>query len=51
MLQASIGWLLAQDPVSSVISGATTPEQVTQNAGAGEIALPDALLDQIGELF
>ena len=51
MLQASIGWLLAQDPVSSVISGATTSEQVTQNAGAGEIALPDALLDQIGELF
>ncbi len=51
MLQASIGWLLAQDPVSSVISGATTPEQVAQNAGAGEIALPDALLDQIGELF
>ena len=51
MLQASIGWLLTQDPVSSVISGATTPEQVAQNAGAGEIALPDALLDQIGELF
>lgn len=51
MLQASIGWLLAQDPVSSVISGVTTPEQVAQNAGAGEIALPDALLDQIGELF
>lgn len=34
MLQASIGWLLAQPGLSSVIAGATTAEQVQQNAAA-----------------
>ncbi|KQZ67059.1 aldo/keto reductase [Nocardioides sp. Root151] len=31
----AFSWLLAQDPVASVIAGATTPEQVRQNARAG----------------
>ncbi|HWU22701.1 MAG TPA: aldo/keto reductase [Nocardioides sp.] len=30
----AIGWLLAQDPVTSVIAGATRPEQVAANAAA-----------------
>ncbi|KQY56744.1 aldo/keto reductase [Nocardioides sp. Root140] len=30
----AFSWLLAQDPVASVIAGATTPEQVRQNARA-----------------
>lgn len=30
----AFGWLLAQDPVSSVIAGATRPEQIRQNAQA-----------------
>ena len=35
MLEATFGWLLAQPAVSSVIAGATRPEQVRQNALAG----------------
>jgi len=34
MLDATLGWFLAQSPVSSVIAGATKPEQVAQNAAA-----------------
>jgi aryl-alcohol dehydrogenase-like predicted oxidoreductase len=34
MLDATLGWFLAQSPVSSVIAGATKPEQVVQNAAA-----------------
>jgi aryl-alcohol dehydrogenase-like predicted oxidoreductase len=35
LLDLAFGWLLAQDGVTSVIAGATTPEQVAQNARAG----------------
>ncbi len=35
MLQATLGWLLSVEGLSSVIAGATTPEQITQNAEAG----------------
>lgn len=38
-LRLAIGWLLARDPVSSVIAGATKPEQIAQNAEAGASAL------------
>jgi aryl-alcohol dehydrogenase-like predicted oxidoreductase len=34
MLELAFGWLLARPYVASVIAGATTPEQVRQNAGA-----------------
>jgi aryl-alcohol dehydrogenase-like predicted oxidoreductase len=34
MLDLAFGWLLARPYVASVIAGATTPEQVRQNAGA-----------------
>lgn len=34
MLEATIGWLLSRPALSSVIAGATTPEQVRQNAAA-----------------
>ena len=49
-LHLAIGWLLARDPVSSVIAGATKPEQIEQNAAAGATPLsPDdvAELDRI----
>lgn len=51
MLQASVGWLLAQDPIRCVIAGATRPEQVEQNVAAGQSRLPDDLVDKISELF
>jgi len=34
LLELAFGWLLAKSFVSSVIAGASTPEQVTKNAGA-----------------
>ncbi|MET1053168.1 MAG: aldo/keto reductase [Mycetocola sp.] len=34
MLQATFAWLLAQPALTSVIAGATRPEQITQNAEA-----------------
>jgi aryl-alcohol dehydrogenase-like predicted oxidoreductase len=35
MLELAIGWLASQPHVGSVIAGATSPEQVGQNAAAG----------------
>jgi 1-deoxyxylulose-5-phosphate synthase len=35
MLEATFGWLLAQPGLTSVIAGATRPEQIRQNAAAG----------------
>lgn len=51
MLQATFAWLLAQPGVSSVIAGATTPEQVAANAEAGTTVLADDVLAAIGALF
>lgn len=42
MLQAAFGWLLANPSVSSVIAGATSPDQIEANATAGEAWRPDA---------
>lgn len=35
MLQGTFGWLLSRPSLTSVIGGATRPEQITQNASAG----------------
>ncbi|MBD8010865.1 MULTISPECIES: aldo/keto reductase [Microbacterium] len=52
MLQATFGWLLAQPGVSSVIAGATTPEQVEANAAAADAWTPTAAdLAEIDALF
>lgn len=40
MLEATFGYLLTHAPIASVIAGATTPEQVQQNARAGEAWRP-----------
>jgi len=42
MLEATFGWLLAQPGLSSVIAGATSPEQITGNARAGDAWVPSA---------
>ena len=50
MSQVALGWLLARPAVSSVILGARTLEQLTQNLGAAELVLsPDehARLDEV----
>jgi aryl-alcohol dehydrogenase-like predicted oxidoreductase len=42
MLEATFGWLLAQPGLASVIAGATSPEQITANAHAGDAWVPSA---------
>ena len=42
MLEATFGWLLARPAISSVIAGATSPEQVRANAAAASAWTPDA---------
>lgn len=52
MLQVAFGWLLAQEPVTAVIAGATTPEQIRANAEAGSAWTPTAEdLAAIDEIF
>ena len=51
MLEATFAWLLAQDGVSSVIAGATRPEQVEANAKAGTTVLDGDVIDAISALF
>ncbi len=46
LLELAFGWLLSRPIVSSVIAGATTPEQVTQNVRASGWALtPDEIAE------
>lgn len=52
MLQATFAWLLAQPGLTSVIAGATRPEQITQNVEAGAAWSPsDDDLAEIELLF
>ncbi len=52
MLEVTIGWLLSRPAMASVIAGATTVEQVAQNAAAATAWTPDAAaLELIDALF
>ena len=42
MLEATFGWMLARPGLSSIIAGATTPEQVRANAAAATAWTPSA---------
>jgi len=48
MLQATFAWLLAQPGLTSVIAGATKPEQIRQNAEAGTAWQPSE--DDLAEM-
>ncbi len=48
MLDVAFGWLLSRPQVSSVIAGATTPEQVRANAAAASTFSPSA--DDLAEI-
>lgn len=50
-VEVAMGWLLAQEPVTSVIAGATTVEQVVANAAAGSWVPRPADLAELDELF
>src|SRR5580692_8756046 len=50
MLELAFSWLLSRDPVTSVIAGATKPEQLAQNVKAGAWKLTEdelAAIDRI----
>lgn len=47
----AFGWLLAQQPVASVIAGATRPEQIAQNSRAWEWAPTAQDLAELEEIF
>jgi Predicted oxidoreductases (related to aryl-alcohol dehydrogenases) len=52
VLQATFTWLLAQPALTSVIAGATRPEQIRQNAEAATTwQASEADIDAISELF
>ncbi len=50
MLELAFSWLLAQSPVSSVIAGATRPEQLEQNVKAGGWKLSAEELTEVDRL-
>jgi aryl-alcohol dehydrogenase-like predicted oxidoreductase len=50
MLELAFSWLLSQQPVASVIAGATGPEQLEQNAKAGNWTLSDEELVEIDRI-
>jgi aryl-alcohol dehydrogenase-like predicted oxidoreductase len=50
ILELAFAWLLGHDVVSSVIAGATTPEQVRTNAAAAAWRLTPDEVDEVGKL-
>nr|WP_254453620.1 aldo/keto reductase [Siccirubricoccus sp. G192] len=50
LLELAFGWLLARPPISSVIAGATTPEQIRANVAAGGWALTSAELEEVDSI-
>lgn len=50
MLELAFSWLLSQSPVTSVIAGATKPEQLEQNIKAGDWKLTAEELAEISHI-
>lgn len=51
LLELAFAWLLGHEAVSSVIAGATTPEQVNTNAATGGWSLTPDEVNEVGELI
>ncbi|MFW5980656.1 MAG: aldo/keto reductase [Halanaerobiaceae bacterium] len=49
MVHLALSWLLYQDGVTSVIVGARNPEQIRENARAGEISLSRDIIKELTE--
>lgn len=47
MNQVALGWLLAQDAVTSVIAGARRPDQAAENARAADVQLPAHVIEDL----
>jgi aryl-alcohol dehydrogenase-like predicted oxidoreductase len=50
MLELAFSWLAARPAVSSIIAGATSPEQLEANVGAAGWALSREDMDEIDRL-
>ena len=50
-VQVAFSWLAAQSTVSSIIAGATTPEQVAQNAAAASWTPSSSDLEELDRIF
>ena len=50
ILELAFSWLLSREMVSSVIAGATSPEQARANANAAEWDLTEAELEQVNRI-
>ncbi|WP_020667159.1 aldo/keto reductase [Amycolatopsis nigrescens] len=51
MAQLAIAWTLQHEDVASAVTGASTPDQITENAKAAGITLDFEVLTQIDELL
>ena len=51
LAQLALAWILRRPEISSTIIGATKPEQVTENAGAGDVELSGEMLDQVEQVL
>ncbi|NHJ40065.1 MAG: aldo/keto reductase [Asgard group archaeon] len=49
--QLAIAWTIRRSEISSIITGASKPEQVESNAKASDISLTNEILDKIEELI
>ena len=47
MVELAFAWLLARQSVGSVIAGASTPDQICQNAAAAEWELTQEDIDEL----
>ena len=50
LLELAFGWLLAHPPVTTVIAGATRPEQVSDNVAAATWRLTEEELDEVDRI-
>jgi aryl-alcohol dehydrogenase-like predicted oxidoreductase len=49
--QVAIAWVLRQPGVAYALAGSGNPDRVRDNAGAGDLALPDSAMDAIEKLI
>ena len=51
LAQLAVAWVLQNDNVATAIIGASRPEQVTENAKAAGVEIPDVLMARIDEVL
>lgn len=47
----ALSWILRKKQITSVITGASKPEQLASNAKASELTIPEAVLDEIEKIL